>query len=75
MIKARGTNRNGRDFVLFGLSHANLDRLKNDEPIVFDGAPYGIPMEVVIVAGETEQELAKRFSMPETKIKIEKDAP
>jgi hypothetical protein len=32
-------------------------------------------MEVVIVAGETETILAKRFSMPETKIKIEKDAP
>ena len=72
MIKARG-NSNGKEFVLLGLSYANLDRLRKDDPIVFDGRPYGIEMDVVIVAGETERKLIDRYITPTTKLNIEED--
>lgn len=66
MIKARGTDEKGTEFVLLGLSWANLDRLRNGEPIGFDGTPYGIPMDVVIMAGETEQKLAEFLMQRDT---------
>jgi len=72
MIKARGT-RDGNPFILLGLSFDNLDRLRDDKPIVFDGRPYGIEMEVVIVAAKTERMLMDRFIGPTTKVKVEEN--
>jgi hypothetical protein len=73
MIRARGHHPNGREFILFGLSHENLDRLRDGSPIAFDGTPYGVPMEIVIVAGETEKEIAEGLIGPETTVKAAED--
>jgi hypothetical protein len=72
MIKARGTKPDGGEFVLLGLSHGNLDRLRNGEPIMFDGRPYGIPMDVVIMAGETEARIAAMLTDENTEVKFER---
>lgn len=75
MIKARGTGSNGREFVLLGLSHKNLDRLREGRPIQFDGTPYGFPGDVVILADVDEQTLAEKLVGPDTKVRTEEGAP
>jgi hypothetical protein len=72
MIKARGEDDKGNEFVLLGLSWGNLDRLREGSPIRFDGRPYGIPMDVIIMADETEQKLAKSLVQTDTKVNMEK---
>ena len=54
MIKARGTGPDGRTVLILGLSHGNLDRLRANDPIQFDGAPYGFDGNIVIFAGKDE---------------------
>lgn len=54
MIKARGIGPDGRNVLVLGLSHGNLDRLRAGEPIQFDGAPYGYPGTIFIFAGKDE---------------------
>ena len=59
MLKAVGTLPTGRKIFLIGLSWANLDRLRADQPIKFDGAQvYGLDGDVIILAGESEQAMA-----------------
>lgn len=55
------------------LSWKNLDRLRQGNPIRFDGRPYGIPMDVWIIAGETEQKLADELIHPDTTIIKERE--
>lgn len=77
MIKARGTIA-GKETVILGLSEDNLDRLRDDEPIMFDGAPYGIPMQVLIMWGHDEGAIARKLGVThrnDDRIKVEKDAP
>lgn len=52
---------NGRPFMLFGLSHENLSRLVADEPIMIDGAEFGVDATVVIMAGKTEDDIAAQI--------------
>jgi hypothetical protein len=40
--------------VILGLSEENIKRLKEGQPIKFDGRPLGFPGTVGIVYGETE---------------------
>lgn len=63
MIKARGNGPGGRDTIILGLSHGNLDRLRAGEPIKFDGTPYGFAGDVLIFAGETEISMARKLGM------------
>lgn len=50
MIKARAG-----DYVIFGLSKMNLEKLQEGKPIAFDGAEVGMPgMQFLIMYGETE---------------------
>jgi hypothetical protein len=60
MMKAKYVAANGRETLLLGLSFANLDRLRaqaRDGFIPIDGAELGIPIDIVITAGETEAAL------------------
>lgn len=59
MIKANGRNGDGTRVLLLGLSYANLRRLKEDEPIEFDGTPYGYPGRIMIYSGPTEASMAR----------------
>jgi hypothetical protein len=62
MIKATGHGPDGP--VLFlGLSSQNVARLFADQPIVVDAEPLGLPpMKIVILAGVTEEVIAKTLS-------------
>jgi hypothetical protein len=72
LIKARGKSGKGEEFVLLGLSWENLDRLRKGEPIRFDGRPYGIPMDVLIVSGRTERDIAESLIQVGTVVHVEK---
>lgn len=50
MIKAKLSN----GALLLGLSRGNIRRLTQGEPIIFDGRPFGLPADVIIMFGETE---------------------
>jgi hypothetical protein len=61
MIKAKAITGEGRRVAIFGLSHENLARLVADEPIRFDATEFGFPGDVVILAGKTEDDIAKQL--------------
>jgi hypothetical protein len=61
--------------VVFGLSHANLGRLKDGAPIKFNGSTCGLgdDIEFLIFAGESERTMQRDFIDligPETKVSI-----
>ncbi len=66
MIVARGNRPDGRQYLVLGLSEGNLEHLRADQPIQVNKAGLeqcGFPeLEVVIVYGATELELAKRLA-------------
>lgn len=57
MIKFTATNEQGKPIYGFGLSYANLRLLKKGKPILVDLAQMGSEGQVLIFAGETEQEM------------------
>jgi hypothetical protein len=63
MIKAKGRRPDGRAFVVLGLSHENLRRLKDDQPIVISGESLHLPDvdSIYIFAGETEQSMTREL--------------
>ena len=76
MLKIRTTLSNGRNLLILGLSHMNLERLKAEQPIAFRGETVGLPgIEILIFAGETEQSMARdmaEFVGPNTCASISK---
>ena len=60
MIKFVG-GPNENPLIGFGLSFANLDRLKAGEPIKVDLEQMGLQGTVLIFAGVTEQEMARQL--------------
>lgn len=76
MLKAR-LSKDGTEVILLGLSFANLDRLRADALdgfIWIDGKAMGISCDIIITAGETEQEMMRTFAKfigPETKVHID----
>jgi hypothetical protein len=65
VLKGKG-QRNGRETLIFGLSHMNLERLKEDMPIHIHGEEMSIPYDIVIFAGETEEAMAEMVANPDT---------
>lgn len=75
MLKAVIHDEAGRSTLVCGLSHINLDRLREGKPIKIDGAAIGLPIDLFIFAGETEQTMARELSEfvgPETQTSIDK---
>jgi hypothetical protein len=57
VIKVRG-KAGGKDLVILGLSRANVDRLMDNQPIMFDMAQLGFPNQtLVICGGETNESI------------------
>lgn len=56
MIKATG-ERDGKRFILFGLSEGNLSLLRQKKPIVVNLSEMGLSGEVLITYGETEADI------------------
>lgn len=73
MIKFTATTSDNRKLLGIGLSHGNLERLKDNQPIRFKGEDVGIPdVDVMIFAGKTEESMAEQmapFISAETKTK------
>lgn len=62
------------ELVLLGLSHRNLDRLRNGEPIKINGGDLGLKADIVIFAGKTEQTMHAELEDligPDTKVHID----
>lgn len=74
MLKMRTQLSDGRELLILGLSHLNLERLKAEQPIAFRGDTVGLPgIEILIFAGETEQSMARdmaEFVGPNTRVSI-----
>lgn len=62
MIKARATIA-GFDTLILGLSAENIRRLQSDEPIMFAGEPYGVAMNIMIMAGRDEGDIARKLGV------------
>ena len=62
MIKARGKIGEFDTFMI-GLTAENITRMRNNEPIVFSGEPYGVPMTIMIMVGDTEEDIAERLGV------------
>ena len=66
MIIARSKTGTGKELLIFGLSRVNVERMMAGKPVHIrkeshgDGIPDG--WEVVIMFGETEQEMQKQFA-------------
>lgn len=71
MIRARGTTKDGRPLVLLGLSETNLVRWRQGQPINTSLAVLGLHAEVVIVYGQTEDDI--RRELVEAGITFEKE--
>jgi hypothetical protein len=69
MLKGKGT-RDGREVLLFGLSFENLKRLREDKPITIWREEMGIPFDIVIFAGETEETMAEAVANPDTVLHV-----
>lgn len=64
MIKAKLSN----GAIILGLSALNIERLKADSPIKFDGRPLGFPGDVFIVYGETEVAILHELNLAEGRV-------
>ncbi|HSR77597.1 MAG TPA: hypothetical protein VLN57_13510 [Xanthobacteraceae bacterium] len=78
MMKALLTKPDGRTVLMIGLSFRNLDHFRAeplDTFITIDGSDTGgLPIDVVIFSGRTEEELAEAFADrigPDTKLHID----
>lgn len=77
MIKMTGTI-NGRETLRLGLSDGNLKRLREGKPIHIFGAEMGLPLDVIIFWGETEEklvEMVKPLIDPETRVRDQTKIP
>jgi hypothetical protein len=63
MIKATSKMKDGRPLLLLGLSGENITRMMAKEPISIDVGklPDMPPMQIVIIAGRTEAEIADQL--------------
>jgi len=60
MIKMTGKNeKTGQTAVMLGLSEGNLGQLRKGRPIHIFGAEMGLPVDIVIFWGPTEDKLAE----------------
>lgn len=60
MIKANGLDADGNPALIMGLTPENLANLARGKPIAFNASELGLPpMTVIIMFGETVDELAK----------------
>jgi hypothetical protein len=76
MIKATATQ-GDRTLLMIGLSFGNLDKFRaapGDTYIRIDGKEMGLPVDVLLFSGMTEQEMQAmmaRFIGPDTKVHID----
>lgn len=65
MVKAKA-HLNGKEVLVLGLSFGNLDKFKSeplDTFILIDGKEFGIPLDIMIVSGKTEDEIVGALNL------------
>jgi hypothetical protein len=63
MIKFKALGKDNKEIIGMGLSLENIDRLKNNKPIIFDGKDIGEPGKFFyIFFGETEEKMKDDLS-------------
>lgn len=67
MIKARSIGKDGDDLIIFGLSARNVELLKAGKPISIRMEELGLRGTVLIMYGETEQDIAAELHAAEVK--------
>jgi hypothetical protein len=74
----RGTAKDGTpvELMVIGLSHENLERLKEGKPIMCRATDFGCTadIQIIIFSGATEQEMTREFLSvigPDTHITID----
>ena len=76
MIKAIAHGPDGRKILVIGLSFGNLDKFRTapgDTFIRIDGKEMGLPLDVMLISGETEAHLAESLAggiHPGTKVHV-----
>lgn len=61
MIKAMATGPDGKKLLVLGLSFANLEKFRagpGDTYIKISGTEVGLPVDIMIISGRTEADLA-----------------
>ncbi len=62
MIKAVRSNADGtRKLLLLGLSEANVQRLRQDKPILIEGAELGLQVDVLLCHGANERAITEKL--------------
>lgn len=63
MIRALGTQTNGRKILILGLDKTNIEKLTAGQPISVRGNQFGLnlPVNFVIMYGETLDDVAKEL--------------
>jgi hypothetical protein len=67
---------NGRKILVIGLSFGNLDKFRaepGDTYIAIDGREMGLDLDVMIISGETEADIAETMKGgigPDTKVHV-----
>lgn len=61
MIVARGEGKQG-GFILLGLSDMNIEKLKEGKPIFKSKEEVGLPVNLIIVHGKTEDHILEQLS-------------
>jgi hypothetical protein len=74
MIKAMTTGPDGKGLFIIGLSFGNLDKFRaepGDTYIRISGEEVGLPVDIMIISGETEAHIAESLPLgPDTEVRI-----
>lgn len=76
MIKAIATDGTGKKILVIGLSFGNLDKFRaepGDTFIRIAGREMGLPIDIMLISGETEAHLAETLAGgigPDTKVHV-----
>jgi hypothetical protein len=76
MLKGIAEEKDGRKVVLIGLSRKNLEILMAemlDTHIRVSGKEMGIPMDILIFSGETEEVMSLMMTQKNTKMYLHSD--
>jgi hypothetical protein len=78
MLGGRGTGKDGKEteIMIIGLSHENLNRLKQGQPITCKASDFGCSgnIQIIIFSGDTEQSMTRDVQEligPETNVSID----
>lgn len=63
LIKANGTNKDGRPVIVVGLSEENIGQLLSRQPVVIEGRELGTSYDLTLLYGKTDEELIELFQL------------